>query len=212
MKNRTGWTLRPNDIEADDEAAEVVMRDNPLTVETSDNHVYFYAPVNSDRCLALIREIRSLDRMLRLEHVSRDLPESFPKTPIWLHVHSGGGDVFSGLGAADQLAQIETPVHSIVEGYCASAATLIAMACDRRYVMPSAFMLIHQIWSLAWGTYEELKDEVHMQGMVMKRLTDFYTDRSTMGADEIAELLKRDSWFSADECLERGMVDAVYGR
>ena len=168
--------------------------------------------VNSDRCLALIREIRSLDRMLRLEHVSRDLPESFPKTPIWLHVHSGGGDVFSGLGAADQLAQIETPVYSIVEGYCASAATLIAMACDRRYVMPSAFMLIHQVQSIFWGTYEELKDDLHICDMLMEHLTDFYATRSKMGRAKIAELLKRDSWFSADECLERGMVDAVYGR
>lgn len=36
-----------------------------LTVETVDNHIYFYADVDSDRCLALIRAIREADSELR---------------------------------------------------------------------------------------------------------------------------------------------------
>ena len=43
----------------------------PLTVETVDNHIYFYSDVDGDRCLALLKTIREVDSRLRMERVSR---------------------------------------------------------------------------------------------------------------------------------------------
>ena len=97
-----------------------------LTVETVDNHIYFYADVDSDRCLALIRAVRETDSELRTEHLSRGL-DGEPLTPIWLHIHSYGGSLFAAFSLADQLAMIKSPLYAIVEGIAASAATLIAM-------------------------------------------------------------------------------------
>src|SRR3990172_7702273 len=115
----------------------------PMTVETVGTHLYFYAKVNTDRCLDLIRRVRELDGVLQNEREARMLPKEFPMVPIWLHIQSGGGELFTGLNIADQLATIRTPVYSIVEGYCASAATLISAACAKRFITPSSFMLIH---------------------------------------------------------------------
>lgn len=181
----------------------------PLTVETIYNHVYFYADVDSDRCLAMIRTIRELDNSLRNERGSRSLPDDFPMTPIWLHIQSNGGGLFAGMAAADQLAVIRSPIYSVVEGVCASAATLISMSCARRYILPGAFMLVHQLWSVAWGKYEELKDEMHLLGMAMERLTDFYERRTNLSREEVAEMLKRDTWMDAERCLELGFVDEI---
>lgn len=183
---------------------------SPLTVEIIDNHVYFYSGVDSDRCLALIRAIREVDTRLRTEHVSRMLPTGYPKQPIWLHINSGGGYLFDGLGVADQLMQIQSPIFSIVEGCAASAATLLSLACKRRYILPSSFMLIHQLSSVTWGTYEQIKDEMKLLDMAMDRLINFYVERTTMEHDVVKELLKHDSWFSAQECVERGLVDEIF--
>ncbi len=60
-----------------------------LTVETVDNHIYFYADADSDRCLALMRTVRETDAQLRSEYLSRGL-EGQPLTPMWLHIHSYG--------------------------------------------------------------------------------------------------------------------------
>jgi len=178
----------------------------PLTVETIDNHIYFYSAVNTDRTLALIREIRGVDAKLRSEQLSRNIETS---TPIWLHVQSGGGGLFAGLAMADQLAHIASPVYSIVEGYCASAATLISMACTKRFIHPSAFMLIHQLSADAWGKYEELVDEMHLLGMAMERLNTFYQRYTRLDEEQIKKYLERDSWFNAEECLELGFVDEI---
>jgi len=184
---------------------------DPLTVETIDNHIYFYSRVNSDRCLSLIRSLRELDNRLRTERQTRQLPEGFPAVPIWLHIYSPGGDLHAGLATADQIPRIQTPIYSVIEGYCASAATLISLACRRRHITPSGFMLLHQFSSMMWGTHEEFKDEMTLQEMLIKLLIEFYADTTSLSAERIREILKRDSWFSAAQCLEMGLVDEIIG-
>lgn len=184
---------------------------DPLTVESVYNHVYFYSGVDSDRGLALMRSLRETDNMLQNERGQRQIPSEHPQTPIWLHIQSGGGGVFAGLAIADQLKQIRTPIYSIVEGYCASAATLISMACSKRFIQPSAFMLIHQLSSVAWGTYEQLKDDMHLNDMLMNQLVSFYEKYTNLDKETITEKMKRDSWFNATESLENGFVDEVMG-
>lgn len=179
-----------------------------LTVETVDNHIYFYADVDSDRCLALIRAIREADSSLRAQHLSRGM-EGMPPTPIWLHIHSYGGDLFTGFSIADQLKMIKTPVYSIVEGICASAATLISMSCMRRYILPSSFMLIHQLSGVKWGTHEQFKDEMTLQNKAMERLVEFYATSAKVSAEEIRTMLMRDYWMDAETCKKMGFVDEI---
>lgn len=182
-----------------------------LTVETIDNHVYFYADVDSDRCLALIRAIREADSALRNQHLSRGL-EGQPLTPIWLHIHSYGGELFTGFSLADQLSMIKSPIYTVVEGICASAATLIAMKGAKRYILPSSFMLIHQLSSMVWGTYEKFKDEMALQQKVMDRLVNFYAAHSKVDADKIRTMLTRDFWMDADMCIEYGFIDEIISK
>jgi ATP-dependent protease ClpP protease subunit len=179
-----------------------------LTVETVDNHIYFYADVDSDRCLALIRAIREADAELRSEYLSRGL-DGLPPTPIWLHIHSYGGDLFTGFSVADQLTMIKTPIYSIVEGICASAATLISMSCSKRYILPSSFMLIHQLSGLKWGTHEQFKDEMTLQNKAMDRLVEFYGRKSAVSAEEIRNMLTRDYWMDAETSIKLGFADAI---
>jgi ATP-dependent protease ClpP protease subunit len=197
----------------DDESTPVIFQEHePLTVErVADNHIYFYASVDTDRCLALIQKLRNIDHELREEYITRDLPKDFPQTPVWLHIQSGGGGLFAGLAIADQMKNIQSPIYSVVEGYCASAATLISMSCTRRYIQPSAFMLIHQLSGVAWGTYEQIQDEVHLMDMAMDKLVGFYVDKSNglMDSAMVRDLLKRDSWFNAEEAVEMGLADKV---
>src|SRR5690606_4438975 len=179
-----------------------------LTVEQVDNHVYFYATVDSERCLDLIKQIHELDSDLRSERISRGL-EDAPATPIWLHIHSYGGDLFSGFSTSDQLKRVKSPIYAIVEGVCASAATLIAMSCDKRYILPNSFMLVHQLSTFVWGTHEEFKDEMLLQEKAMERLIKFYEAHSRLNEEEIRDMLKRDFWMDAETSIEKGFVDEM---
>ncbi|GIL12900.1 MAG: hypothetical protein BroJett038_16200 [Chloroflexota bacterium] len=179
-----------------------------LTVETVDNHIYFYADVDSDRCLALMRAVRETDASLRAEYLSRGL-EGQPPTPIWLHIHSQGGDLFTGFSVADQLSMMKSPIYSVVEGICASAATLISMSCQRRYILPRSFMLIHQLSAFVWGTHEQFKDEMTLQQKAMDRLVEFYVSKAKVSEDELRNMLQRDFWMDAESCVKMGFADEI---
>lgn len=180
-----------------------------LTVETMDNHIYFYSDVDSDRSLALMRTIRDTDAYLRNQQITRCL-EGQPLTPIWLHIHSPGGDMLAGFALSDQLRTIKTPIYSVVEGYCASAATLISLACTKRFITPSSFMLIHQLSSWMMGSHEEFKDEVKLQEKLMAKAVAFYAERTGQTTEWIKESLLHDYWMDANEAVERGFVDSIF--
>ncbi len=182
-----------------------------LTVESIGNHVYFYSDVDTDRCLDLIRQVRDIDNMLRHERVSRELPNGHDDVPIWLHINSGGGDGFTGRAVADQFQRIQSPIYTVVEGYCASAATFISMAGKRRYILPSSFMLIHQAsaWKFGSYTYTELKDEMKLFEMFMAEVTAFYAQHSKLTEAQLKDMLEHDFWMNAEQALEYGLVDEI---
>lgn len=179
-----------------------------LTVETTDNHVYFYAYADSDRVLALLKSIREIDATLRKEHISRAIPD-LPPTPIWLHINSAGGSLLDAFSAADQLAMIQTPVYSVVEGVCASAATLLSLGCTKRFILPNAFMLIHALQSGMWGKYQEFKDRARVLDMIMEKMIGFYVRTTKLSEEQVRKCLERDSWFNAEQCVELGLADEI---
>ncbi len=181
----------------------------PMTVEAIGTHVYYYANVNTDRTLDLIRQIREIDGMLRSERDNRNLPEDFPQTPIWLHIQSYGGDLFAAFALSDQLQQIQTPICTIVEGICASAATLISMVGTRRYISPNSVMLIHELVSFMWGKHSEFQDEMIIQDALMEQLAAFYLQHSKLKKTQLKKMLKHDTWITAQEALAFNMVDEV---
>lgn len=185
--------------------------DSALTVETVDNHIYFYATVDDDRCLDLIKQTKELDKKLIQERLSRNLPDGFPYTPIWLHINSPGGSPLSAFAVVDQFDKITSPVWSIAEGVTASAATLIYLACNKRCMQPNAYMLIHQLssWSCEIRTYEQQRDDMDFADMLMNGMIKFYADHSNMTVDDVRKMLKRDSWMSAEKCIDLGLADII---
>lgn len=179
-----------------------------MTVEVQSTHVYFYAEVDSDRCLALTQELISLDSQLRNEAETRRLEPG--GIPIWLHIHTPGGDLMAAFAVADAIASLKTPVHSVAEGMCASAGTILSMACHKRFITPNTFMLIHQLSSWVGGTHEQIKDAVKLHDKLMDRAVRFYVEHSKMDEKTVRRTLKHDSWFSADEALAVGIADEVY--
>jgi len=180
-----------------------------LTVEVINNHIYFYADVDTDRCLALVRNIRVIDEQLRNERASRMVPKDHPSVPIWLHIQSGGGSLHAGLATADQFSTIATPIYSLVEGYAASAATIISVACTKRFILPSAYMMIHEFSSVMWGKYRDFQDEMKLYDMLMIQMVNFYAKRTKISKAKVRKLLDHDSWFNAEQCVEIGLVDEI---
>lgn len=191
------------------EFAEAVEPVTPLSGQSLNTHVYFYGEVTTLKCLVTIQQLRELDKKLQMERFDHSLDGSFPAAPIWLHINTQGGEAFAAFALQDAIAKLQTPVYSVIEGLCASAGTFIAMGCTKRYMQPSAFVLIHQISTFLGGNYAELLAEVNMMGRMMDKISRFYAKHSIVELEAIKAMLQKESWFDAEECLALGFVDEV---
>ena len=70
-------------------------------------------------------------------------------------------------------------------------------------------MLIHQLSTWSIGTYAQMQDEMYLLDMLMSRLKEFYLVNSALGEDKILDIMKRDTWFDANECIKNVMVDKL---
>ena len=122
----------------------------------NNNELYFYEGINPSSILLINKNIGDLSRHMLITQITFDLPEP---PHIKLHINSDGGEVFSALSLVDRIRSSKVPIHSYSEGLVASAATLISVSCQKRYIRRNTIFLIHQVRSWFEGTYEDLKDE-----------------------------------------------------
>jgi ATP-dependent protease ClpP protease subunit len=166
-------------------------------------HIYFYADVDTDTALELTKLLREVDGEVEWDKTAGALK------PIILHIQSNGGYLSSALAIADIIESLDTAVVSVIEGWAASASTIISTACDSRKITRNSIMLIHQFSGSFWGTYEQFKDNQKLHEIQIEQLRNFYRDHCKLGKKKITEMLKHDYWMSSKESLEHGFVDEV---
>jgi ATP-dependent protease ClpP protease subunit len=79
----------------------------------------------------------------------------------------------------------------------------------RRHITEHSFMLIHQVSTGVWGTYENLSDEKESMDSLMEMLESIYLKHTNIKKKELKSLLKRDLYMNPKKCLDFGLVDEV---
>jgi len=180
--------------------------DSEDKIERSDNRLYFYSEVTRSKVLQLNKEIRNLNIDIAQTCKVLSVKEN---ANIYLHINSYGGSIFAGLAAVDHIKNSEAPVVSVIDGCAASAATLMSMVAKKRYIHENSFMLIHQLSSGIWGKYEELKDNMKNNDLLMKTIKGLYQEHAKIPKTKLSQILKHDLWFDAKTCMKYGLVDDV---
>ena len=176
---------------------------NEVSIETVDNHIYFYSSINNESILKLTQQVKKLTNQLEATVVGWDVD----KPSIYLHIYSMGGSIYAGFAGLDLIRRNYLPITTVVEGGCASAATFLSIAGARRLMGHHSFMLIHQLSASMWGKYSEFKDKSLNLDRFMEQIKAIYTQYTTIPEEKLDGILEHDIWFSKEECLEFGLVD-----
>lgn len=129
--------------------------------------------------------------------------------PLHLHLQSFGGDIFSGIAGMEAIRTSKVPIYTYVNGIVASAATLLSIVGEKRYINKEACMLIHQISSGFWGKFGEFEDELTNLNLIMSKLKKIYKQYTKLDDTILNELLKHDLYLESDMCLQYGLVDYI---
>ena len=169
-----------------------------------ENNIYFYGDILESNALELNAALFELDKKLSISGVFLDV-----KPIINLRINSYGGSLFAGLATVDVIRNLNSEVHSYVEGAAASAATIISVACNKRYIGKYSKMLIHQLSSGIYGKYTELEDDMENNKHLMTTIKSIYKQYTKLPMKKLDEILKHDLWFDSKTCLDYGLVDEI---
>lgn len=136
-----------------------------------------------------------------------------PGKPILLIINSPGGSVDGGFAIWDQVKMISSPVTTLVTGLAASMGSVLSLvaAPKRRFATPQARIMVHQprLSGVIQGQATDL--EIHAKEMLKThaQLVDLYMKATGRTHAEIEKAIDRDTWMSAEEALNFGLLDKI---
>jgi len=134
-----------------------------------------------------------------------------PNKDISFYINSPGGVVSSGLAIYDTMQYIRSPVSTVCIGMAASMGSLLltAGAKGKRYALPNARIMVHQPSGGAQGQATDIEIQAREILTLRKRLNDIYVHHTGQPLEAIERKLERDSYLSAEEARDFGLVDEV---
>ena len=121
---------------------------------------------------------------------------------IELHINSNGGCVFIGIDIYNFIINFKIPIYTYTNGFIASAATFMYLGGKKRFIYENNYVLIHQLSTGAWGTYQILKDEMNNNKKLMETINNLYKKYTNLPKKKLNEMLKNEIYLNANECIK----------
>ena len=176
-------------------------------IRVVENAVFFYGDIDDETSLELNRVLMEVDN--KLQHSKTILGEDAFTPIIHLHICTCGGNLYPAFSTVDTIRNLRSKTYTYVEGLVASAGTLLSSVGDRRFIGKYSHMLIHQLSSESYGTFAEMENDLQNCSKLMKILKDFYKQYTKIPMKKLDELMKKDIYMDAGECLAYGVVDEI---
>ena len=136
--------------------------------------------------------------------------------PITVIMNNPGGDWYHGMAIFDAIKTCKNHVSIIVYGYAMSMGSIILQASDRRVMSSNSKMMIHYGYngfdghSLTFRKVAEegVKIDTAMEQIYMERIKQKHPDFTIA---KLKKLCDHDTFLTAKEALELGLIDEILG-
>jgi len=143
-------------------------------------------------------------QMLYLEHTD-------PKKDIHFYINSPGGVVTAGLAIYDTMQAIKPDVSTICVGIAASmgAVLLGAGKKGKRYALPNAEILLHQVMGGAEGQASEIEITARQIIKMKNQLNQILAKHTGQSVAKMEKDTDRDFYLSPEEAKKYGLIDDI---
>ncbi|EPT8104672.1 TPA: head maturation protease, ClpP-related [Streptococcus pyogenes] len=140
--------------------------------------------------------------------IINQLPED--SSDIILEVNSNGGLVTVGSEVYTALRNYKGKVTAEITGMAASAASVAVMGADKVVMSPTAQMMVHKVlFNWVAGNSDDLDKASNALKSSDKAIVNAYVAKTGLPEDEIMELMKNETFMSAQDAVEKGFADEV---
>jgi ATP-dependent Clp protease protease subunit len=130
---------------------------------------------------------------------------------IIVRINSPGGDVFAANAIYTRLKDHPAKITVKIDGWAASAATIIAMAGDIIKIARNGVFMIHDPAMTVWDTFKEedftkLAQELKV---IKQSIINTYAMKTGKTEQEISDFMSEESWWIGDAAVENGFCDEL---
>jgi len=142
---------------------------------------------------------------------AEDLRAAGDVDSIKVRINSGGGDCFQGLAIYNALLGNRASVSVVVEGLCASIASVIAMAADRGAISMAAnsLWMVHLPYTITAGNAEDLRKMSDLLDKMTDSMALAYQRHTPKTKAQILDMMRAETWLNASEAIAAGLCDSV---
>src|SRR5437764_1259582 len=134
-----------------------------------------------------------------------------PKKDIHFYINSPGGSVTAGLAIYDTMQFLTCDVNTYCIGQAVSmgAVLLCAGTKGKRFALPNANIMIHQVLGGAEGQASDVEIRVKYMLKLKQRLNQIISKHSGKPVDQVEKDCDRDNFMSAEEAKSYGLIEGV---
>jgi ATP-dependent Clp protease protease subunit len=171
-----------------------------------------YSRLLKDRIVMLDTEVSDHSASLLVAQLLF-LESENPEADILFYVNSPGGVITAGMAIYDTMNFIKCDVSTIVMGQACSMGSFLAQAGTpgKRLMLPHARHMCHQPSGGSRGQASDMLIQVNEILAMKKNLTEMYVKHNSKGKtfEEFSAMMERDTFMSAQESMEWGLVDEI---
>lgn len=163
-----------------------------------------------------IREIGMFERMIAKDWEEnpdgvssltfREALEEVKTEKLLVRINSYGGLVSEGLAIYNQLNDFKGHLITKVDGFAASAASIIFMAGKERIAPTASLLMIHNAWARAEGNSKELRKVADDLEKITQPSIDVYVEKTGQKEELIKQMMDGETWITSKEALELGFA------
>lgn len=134
-----------------------------------------------------------------------------PKKDIKVYINTPGGAVSAGLAIYDTMQYVKPPIQTMCVGLAASmgAVLLAAGTKGKRFALPNAEIMIHQIMGGTEGQATDIKIRAEHILKLKDRLNEILAHHTGQPVKRIDKDSDRDYFLSTEEAKKYGIIDKI---
>ncbi len=133
------------------------------------------------------------------------------KEDIKIYINSPGGVVTSAMALYDTIQHVKSDVATICVGQAASAAAVLlaAGAKGKRFALPNARIMIHQIMGGAEGQQKDVEIQAKEMRRIKDQINQILAKHTGQPVKKIETDTDRDYFMTSEEAKKYGIVDRI---
>jgi ATP-dependent Clp protease, protease subunit len=134
-----------------------------------------------------------------------------PDKDVQIYINSPGGSVYAGLAIYDTMQFIKPDVQTTCVGIAMSMGALLLAggAAGKRFALPNAKILIHQVSGGFQGQATDIEIAARETIALKRRLEEIIAHHSRQEIEKVSKDMERDYFLTAQESQEYGIIDRV---